>query len=112
MLYRTQTLKLHADRINQQKYAFMYSKYEARYFYFELVFVSRRTLFVLIGLLSQYPPIQAVLAHIVVGLAWGLQLKFQPYAEDRLDSLDNFGLVPAAIRFPDPRAQPLRMEYM
>ena len=89
VIANTHRNRLHADRIHQQKYAFMYSRWEASFFYWELIFLSRRTIFSVLGLLSDYPPLQAVIAQVVVGLATGLQLRCQPYMEDRLDTLDN-----------------------
>ena len=73
VLARTQLKQLHTDKINLQKYSFLYARWEATYFYWELVFISRRTIFCLIALLSSYPLLQAVIAQMVVGLAWALQ---------------------------------------
>lgn len=82
--------KLHAVARNQTKFGVIYAKYEARFFYYEVTLVLRRTIFVLIATLMQQNTREQILAStLMLTFIWVAHVKCQPYIEDRLDTLDN-----------------------
>ena len=78
----------------QRKFAFLYKGYEPQYYYWELVVLSRKMIFVVIDVLGETlgPIIQTVLALLTVIVALLLHIKCEPYQVGEIDTLERISL--------------------
>ena len=78
----------------QRKFAFLYKGYEPQYYYWELIVLSRKMIFVIIDVLGETlgPIIQTVLALLTVVVALLLHIKCEPYQVGEIDTLERISL--------------------
>merc|ERR1712159_823322 len=90
LAYKTlKSIKNNLDEY-QHIYGFLYSSYEKKNYYWEIVIVSKKVCFASIAVIFKEigVDLQAILGIIVLVTYFGLQLKHEPYVSPILDRIE------------------------